>query len=88
MISVNVVIKNQAGLHSRAAAAFVQHTNKFVCDIYINFEGKTVDAKSIMGIISLGVACGSELILTFDGIDEKAAQDNLVDLVENDLINL
>lgn len=88
MISANVIIKNQAGLHSRAAAAFVQHTNKFICDIYINFEGKTVDAKSIMGIISLGVACDKELLLTFDGMDEKAAMENLIELVENDLINL
>ncbi|MCK8061042.1 MULTISPECIES: HPr family phosphocarrier protein [unclassified Fusibacter] len=88
MVSTQVIIKNQAGLHSRAAAAFVQHTNRYVCDIYINYVGKTVDAKSIMGIISLGVPCGSELLLTFDGIDEKQAMENMVDLVNNELIDL
>jgi phosphotransferase system HPr (HPr) family protein len=88
MLSTQVIIKNQAGLHSRAAAAFVQHTNRYVCDIYINYDGKTVDAKSIMGIISLGVPCESNLVLTFDGIDEKQAMDSMVDLVNNELINL
>lgn len=88
MLNSTVIINNLAGLHSRAAAAFVQHTNKFICDIYINYDGKTVDAKSIMGIISLGVPFQSEVILTFDGMDEKQAMEKMTDLVTNELVNL
>jgi phosphotransferase system HPr (HPr) family protein len=88
MLSATVVIKNSAGLHSRAAAAFVQLTNKYMSDIYINYDHKTVDAKSIMGIISLGIPCDSELVITFDGMDEKVAMENVVELVTNELINL
>lgn len=88
MLSTNAIINNQAGLHSRAAAAFVQHTNKFICDIYINYQDKTVDAKSIMGIISLGVPYKSQIILTFDGIDEKQAMDDMLGLIETELVDL
>ncbi len=88
MLNSTVIINNHAGLHSRAAAAFVQYTNKFICDIYINYDGKTVDAKSIMGIISLGVPFQSEVILTFDGMDEKQAMEKMTDLVTNELVNL
>ncbi len=88
MLSLTTQIKNKEGLRSRAAATFVQLTNKFVCEIYLNYADKTVDAKSIMGILSLGLLGGSEIIVTFDGGDESQARVSVKNLIENELVNL
>lgn len=88
MLSLTAMINTKEGLHSRAAAAFVQQTNKYICDIYLNYDEKTVDAKSIMGILSLGIASGKQIIVTFDGIDETQAKTGIETLITTELVSL
>ncbi len=80
MITREIEISNDAGLTARAAATFVQHTNRFSSDIYMHLPGGTVDAKSIMGIISMGIRKGTVITLTCEGLDEAKAMDDLEEL--------
>lgn len=80
MITREIQISNDAGLTARAAATFVQHTNRFSSDIYLHLPGGTVDAKSIMGIISMGIRKGTVITITCEGIDENKAIDDLEEL--------
>lgn len=83
MKKIEIVLKNKDGLHARASAVFVQHTNKFKCDIFLNVNSKIIDAKSIMGLLALGVSTGDVLKLTFDGIDEVEAAKEIKNLLES-----
>ncbi|SDZ21496.1 phosphocarrier protein [Proteiniborus ethanoligenes] len=85
MITKTTKIKNNIGLHARPAAIFVRTCSKYRSEIYVEKDGRRVNAKSIMGIMSLGVSPGEELKITIDGIDEEAAMKDLLDLVENRL---
>lgn len=81
MITRDITVTNETGLTARAAATFVQHTNRFSSDIYLHLPGGTVDAKSIMGIISLGIRQGTLITLTCEGIDEARAMEDLEQLL-------
>lgn len=85
MLSKKVVVKNKTGLHARPAALFVQTAGRFLSDITVEKDNKKVNAKSIMGIMALGVSQGEEIIITARGEDEKEAIETLIDLVQNKL---
>ncbi|KXS47228.1 phosphocarrier protein HPr [Halanaerobium sp.] len=76
-----VTIVNETGLHARPASQFVKKAGKFKSDIKIVFEDKEVNAKSIMGVMSLGIGQGKEITLKADGEDEKKALDSLEDFI-------
>lgn len=82
MTSQHVVIKNRLGLHARAAAKFVHTATKFHSQIRVARDGKTMDGKSIMGILLLAAAAGTTVVITADGADESAAIDALCRLVD------
>ena len=88
MIKKEVIVKNESGLHSRAAVIFIQHTNKYKSNILITKENSTVNAKSIMGVMALSVGKGESIEIKADGPDEKDAVDDLVNLLENELITV
>lgn len=71
----NVIVKSS--LEARPAALFVQTASKFSSAIHVNIGNKTVNAKSIMGVISLGILDGQEVRLVADGVDEE---DAIIDL--------
>jgi len=77
-----LTIKNKLGMHARAASLFVQIANKFDSDITIGKDSQEVNAKSIMGILILAAACGSEVIVKAKGPDAKEALDSIEDLIE------
>jgi phosphocarrier protein len=77
-----VSITNKTGLHARPVAQFVQKAGEFDSEINIIFEGKEVNAKSIMGVMSLGAGQGSEIILKADGEDSEDALQELVSFIE------
>lgn len=77
-----VVITNKTGLHARPAAQFVQKAGKFDSKIEIIFEEKEVNAKSIMGVMSLGVGKGNEITVRADGEDAQEAVKELVEFIE------
>jgi phosphocarrier protein len=79
----DVRITNRLGLHARAAARFVHTANRFRSRISALRDGRTMDGKSILGILLLAASQGSTLTLEADGDDEKEALDALVRLVES-----
>jgi phosphocarrier protein HPr len=77
-----LTIKNKLGMHARAASLFVQTANQFDSDITIAKGEQEVNAKSIMGILILAAACGSEVTIKARGVDAPAALDAIEDLIE------
>ena len=83
MIYKELIIKNNDGLKAKAAASFVQVANQFDSQILIEFSNKKINAKSIMGLLSLGVKRGESIYLFANGGDEKDAVEALAELVDN-----
>lgn len=83
MIKKKVFVKNKLGLHARASNKLVELTTKFSSDIFIEYNDKKVDAKSIMSILLLAASKGSELNLIIDGDDEKEASYSIEQLFKN-----
>jgi len=82
MVMKNAVMTNQVGLHARPATFFIQKANEFKCSIWIEREERRVNAKSLLGVLSLGVVKGGEITIMADGEDEDEAVAALLDLVE------
>ena len=78
-----VTIKNASGLHARPAGMFVKKASEFKSTVEIKAKDKVVNAKSIMGIMSLGLGKGEEVTICAAGADEEAAVNALVELVES-----
>jgi len=83
MIEKTVKVINRAGVHARPSALLVQATKNFKSNIYIEKEDYRINAKSIMGIITLGAGYGAELKIIADGEDEEAVIETLVKLFES-----
>ena len=83
MITKEAVINNQVGLHARPATFFIQKANEFKSSIWIEKDERRVNAKSLLGILSLGIVGGTEIKVIADGSDEQAAVNALVDLVSS-----
>jgi phosphocarrier protein HPr len=82
MIRRDVQIVNRLGLHARAAARFVHTANRFRARVQVSRDGRTMDGKSILGILLLAASQGIRLEVSADGEDEAAAVDALAALVE------
>ena len=82
MMTRDCVIRNRLGLHARAAAKFVHTATRYTSEIRISRDGKTVEGKSIMGILLLAAAAGSSVTISANGADETDAIDALCRLVE------
>lgn len=78
-----VMVKNQVGLHARPATFFIQKANEFKSSIWIEKEERRVNAKSLLGILSLGIVGGTNVKVIADGTDEKDAVDALIELVDS-----
>ena len=81
MITRNVTIQNSIGLHARPATFFIQKANSFKSSIWVEKGDRRVNAKSLLGVLSLGIAKDMEITLIADGEDEGAALDGLSDLI-------
>ncbi len=81
MRSTSLELINPLGLHARAASKLVDLTKTFASQISVTFVDKTVDAKSIMGLLMLGAAVGSKLTFDVDGEDEDAAIEQISALI-------
>ncbi len=80
----DVVINNQVGLHARPATFFIQKANEFKSSIWVEKDERRVNAKSLLGVLSLGIVKGTTVSLIGDGADEKEAVEALVELVSSD----
>ncbi len=79
-----VTINNQVGLHARPATFFIQKANEFKSSIWVEKDERRVNAKSLLGVLSLGIIKGTSVSLIADGADEKDAVEQLTELVNSD----
>ena len=77
-------VANEAGLYAKAATSFVQKANEFKSQIWIEKDERRVNAKSLLGVLSLGIVKGTAVTLVADGADEEEAIDTLVALINSD----
>lgn len=80
----DVEVLNQVGLRARPATFFTQKANEFKCSLWIEKEERRVNAKSLLGVLSLGVTCGETVKIIADGDNEQAAADALCDLISSE----
>ncbi|MBV2197213.1 HPr family phosphocarrier protein [Bacillus velezensis] len=78
-------VRLKTGLQARPAALFVQEANRFASDVFLEKNGKKVNAKSIMGLMSLAVSTGTEVTLIAEGDDEKEALEKLSAYVQEEV---
>ncbi|MCL2030923.1 MAG: HPr family phosphocarrier protein [Oscillospiraceae bacterium] len=81
MFSREIQVNNQVGLHARPATFFIQKANEFKCSIWVEKDERRVNAKSLLGVLSLGIIKGTTITLLADGPDEQEAVDALHDLI-------
>ena len=84
MISRDVTIQNNVGLHARPATFFIQKANSYKSSIWIEKDDRRVNAKSLLGVLSLGIVKGTAVNLIADGADEATAVDTLSELIASD----
>ena len=84
MISKEVVIDNQVGLHARPATFFIQKANEFKSSIWVEKVERSVNAKSLLGVLSLGIVKGTAVKIIADGVDEEEAIETLSALIDSD----
>lgn len=83
MIRHPVTIINKLGLHARAASKLVNLSSGFSSQVFLDYQGNKVNAKSIMGIMMMAASKGTEMVLEVDGEDEQQCLDAIVTLIEN-----
>lgn len=83
MKSCEVVITNASGLHARPATFFIQKANSYKSTIWVEKEDRKVNAKSLLGVLSLGIAKGMTITLIADGQDEESALTGLTALIDS-----
>ena len=81
VITREVVVNNKVGLHARPATFFIQKANEYKCSIWVEREDRKVNAKSLLGVLSLGITKDTAITIIADGQDEEAAVAALVEMV-------
>ena len=85
MITKEIVVRCESGLHNRQATYFVQKANEFECSIWVESGSRKMNAKSLLGIMSLGIITGAVVTLTAMGTDAEAAVKALEELLQRDV---
>lgn len=88
MIRKQVVVRINPGLEAEQAALFVQNANRFTSEIFIERKNRQVNAKSIMGLLSLGIKTNFNVLVLADGEDEQEAIDVLSSLLEEKAVSI
>lgn len=83
MIQREVTITNSSGLHARPATFFIQKANTYRSGVWVVKDDRKVSAKSLLGVLSIGIAKGMTITIVADGDDEEAALKGLVELIES-----
>jgi len=83
MIKSSISISNKLGLHARASAKLTKLAGSFKSEIHLSRNARRVNAKSIMGVMMLAAGIGSEIEIETEGVDEQAAMDALIALIQN-----
>lgn len=85
MIIKEVVVRCESGLHNKQATYFVQKANEFSSNIWVESENRKMNAKSLLGIMSLGIVTGISVTLSASGLDEEEAVNALEALLQRDV---
>ena len=85
MVSRDITVQNEVGLHARPATFFIQKANEFKSAIWVEKEERRVNAKSLLGVLSLGIVKDTVITIIVDGPDEEAALDGLCALINGGL---
>ncbi len=88
MFSKDVLVCNQVGLHARPVTFFIQKANEFKSSIWVEKEERRVNAKSLLGVLSLGITRGTSINILAEGADEEEAVNALVELVSSNFEEL
>lgn len=83
MVSIELVVNNEVGLHARPAILFTQEAQKYNASVFLDYDGHRANAKSVLEIMGLGVGHGAAIMVTTKGADESAAAEGLKNLVES-----
>ena len=83
MKTEKITLKNETGLHARPATFFIQRANEFKSSIWVEKDERRVNAKSLLGVLSLGIVKGTSISIIADGSDEEEAVKTLVELIES-----
>ena len=85
MYTMQTVVKCESGLHNKQATYFIQKANEFRSSIWIEVEDRRINAKSLLGVLSMGVITGTTVTLVADGPDEEAAVNTLCEMLLKDI---
>ena len=85
MYSKEIVVRCESGLHNRQATYVVQKANEFECSIWLESGSRKMNAKSLLGIMSLGIVTGATVVLSASGNEEEAAVNALEQLLQKDI---
>lgn len=83
MFVKEVTVQNKVGLHARPATFFIQKANEYKSSVWVEKDERRVNAKSLLGVLSLGIVGGTTIKIIADGSDEQQAVDGLVNLVDS-----
>lgn len=84
MYTEKTVVKCESGLHNKQATYFIQKANEFRSSIWVEADERKINAKSLLGVLSMGIMSGTEITLIADGSDEEAAVKSLSELLQKD----
>ena len=85
MFSKEIVVRCESGLHNKQATYFVQKANEFECNIWLESGSRKMNAKSLLGIMSLSIVTGATVVLSASGTDAEAAVNALEQLLQRDV---
>lgn len=85
MFEKEIIVRCESGLHNRQATYFVQKANEFSCSIWLESENRKMNAKSLLGIMSLGIITGAVVTLSASGVDAEEAVNALEVLLQRDV---
>ena len=85
MYNKEIIVRCESGLHNSQATYFVQKANEFECSIWLESDNRKMNAKSLLGIMSMGIVTGATVILSASGVDEESAVNSLEVLLQRDV---
>lgn len=85
MYTEKTIVKCESGLHNKQATYFIQKANEFRASIWIEADERKINAKSLLGVLSMGITTGTEITLVAEGVDEEAAVKSLAAMLLKDI---
>lgn len=86
MFAKETVVQNQVGLHSRPATLFIQKANEYKSSIWVEMDERRVNAKSLLGVLSMGITKGVNITILAEGPDEEDAVNGLINCLSSNLV--